>query len=426
MGAGGDQAPGRGVLRRRRGRHHARAARPADGARALAQRRARGHGAGHRRAGAGSYDKAEAFYSKRTPKGAPDYLEEVEVTFPSGRTAKEICPTEIATVAWAAHMGTITFHPWPVRRADVDHPDELRIDLDPQPGTDFADAARVALAARDLLTEVGLVGFPKTSGNRGRPRLRADRAGVGLRRPAPLRDRVRARAGASYAGRDDGVVEGGARGEHLRRLQPELPRPHHRQRLLAAAQARGTGLHAGRVGRARRASTRARSTCTPCRERLAERGDAMAAIDEHPGRPRHPAADVRRRHRRRPDRHALPAGLPQDAGGAAAGAAEPRTPVGGIRATRPTLAVLPALLVRPRAPLGRGCARTDRHRAGPQHPGPAGEHHLPSARVRQPADRPDERGRLQGLLRGPAVARSATSTTRPCRPTVVAPGTSTG
>jgi DNA primase len=64
-------------------------------------------------------------------------------------------------------MGAITFHPWPVRRGQVDHPDELRIDLDPQPGTAFADAARVALVARDLMTEVGLAGFPKTSGNRG-------------------------------------------------------------------------------------------------------------------------------------------------------------------------------------------------------------------------------------------------------------------
>jgi DNA ligase D-like protein (predicted polymerase) len=110
---------------------------------------------------------AEAFYSKRMPKGAPDYVEGVEITFPSGRAATEVCPTEIATVAWAAHMGTITFHPWPVRRPDVDHPDELRIDLDPQPGTDFADVARVALLARDLLAELGLAGHPKTSGNRG-------------------------------------------------------------------------------------------------------------------------------------------------------------------------------------------------------------------------------------------------------------------
>ena len=110
---------------------------------------------------------ADAFYQKRVPKGAPDYLESVEVTFPSGRTADEICPTEIAVPVWCAHMGTLTFHPWPVRRADVDHPDELRIDLDPQPGTTFADAVRVAGVARELLDELGIVGFPKTSGNRG-------------------------------------------------------------------------------------------------------------------------------------------------------------------------------------------------------------------------------------------------------------------
>ena len=112
-------------------------------------------------------EHSDAFYQKRVPKGAPAYLETAEITFPSGRTAEEICVTEIATVAWAAHMGALTFHPWPVRRADVDRPDELRIDLDPQPGTDFSDAARVALAAKELLEEVGLVGFPKTSGNRG-------------------------------------------------------------------------------------------------------------------------------------------------------------------------------------------------------------------------------------------------------------------
>jgi DNA ligase D-like protein (predicted polymerase) len=112
-------------------------------------------------------EQGDAFYQKRVPKGAPDYLETATVTFPSGRTADEICPTEIAVPAWAAQMGTLTFHPWPCRRADVDHPDELRIDLDPQPGTTFADAARVALVARDLLEELGLVGWPKTSGNRG-------------------------------------------------------------------------------------------------------------------------------------------------------------------------------------------------------------------------------------------------------------------
>ena len=110
---------------------------------------------------------ADAFYQKRVPKGAPDYLETVQITFPSGRKADEICPTEIAVPVWCAHMGTLTFHPWPVRRSDVDRPDELRLDLDPQPGTTFTDAVRVAGVARELLEELGLVGFVKTSGNRG-------------------------------------------------------------------------------------------------------------------------------------------------------------------------------------------------------------------------------------------------------------------
>src|SRR6188472_3047783 len=109
----------------------------------------------------------DAFFQKRIPKGAPDYVETARIQFPSGRHADEICPTEIAVVGWAAQMGTITFHPWPVREDDVDHPDELRIDLDPQPGTDFADAVRVAGEARTLLGDLGMTGFPKTSGGRG-------------------------------------------------------------------------------------------------------------------------------------------------------------------------------------------------------------------------------------------------------------------
>jgi DNA ligase D len=109
----------------------------------------------------------DAFYQKRIPRGAPEYVQTARIQFPSGRHADEICPTEVAVVGWAAQMGTITFHPWPVRSDDVDHPDELRIDLDPQPGTDFADAVRVAAEARVLLDELGITGFPKTSGGRG-------------------------------------------------------------------------------------------------------------------------------------------------------------------------------------------------------------------------------------------------------------------
>src|SRR3954465_14152745 len=119
----------------------------------------------------------DGFYQKRVMKGAPANLEPVRIAFPSGRHADEMCPTRVADVAWAAQMGTLTFHPWPVRRADVDHPDELRIDLDPQPGTDFAAAGRIAGEAptppgapgggRALLGELGYAGFPKTSGGRG-------------------------------------------------------------------------------------------------------------------------------------------------------------------------------------------------------------------------------------------------------------------
>jgi DNA ligase D len=111
--------------------------------------------------------QGDAFYQKRIPKGAPDYVQTATIAFPSGRHADEVCPTEVAVAGWAAQMGTITFHPWPVRREDVEHPDELRLDLDPQPGTDYANAVPVAAAARALLEELGLTGFPKTSGGRG-------------------------------------------------------------------------------------------------------------------------------------------------------------------------------------------------------------------------------------------------------------------
>ncbi|WP_329302797.1 non-homologous end-joining DNA ligase [Streptomyces sp. NBC_00659] len=110
----------------------------------------------------------ESFFQKRAPKNMPDWIPTARITFPSGRSADEMCPTEPAAVLWAAQFGTLTFHPWPVRRDDVDRPDELRIDLDPQPGTDYADAVRAAHELREVLHEYGgLRGWPKTSGGRG-------------------------------------------------------------------------------------------------------------------------------------------------------------------------------------------------------------------------------------------------------------------
>jgi DNA ligase D len=111
--------------------------------------------------------EGEPIYQKRVPEKHPDWIETARVTFPSGRHADELCVTHVAAVAWAANLGTIDFHPWPSRRRDTEHPDELRLDLDPQPGTDFADARAVAPTVREMLDELGMTGWPKTSGNRG-------------------------------------------------------------------------------------------------------------------------------------------------------------------------------------------------------------------------------------------------------------------
>jgi DNA ligase D len=130
----------------------------------------------------------DAFYQKRIPtRGVPPWVETTEISFPSGRKADELCPADLAHVAWAAQLGTIVFHPWPVRSSDVDRPDELRIDLDPQPGTDFDDAVAVAAEVRALLAELGWVGFPKTSGGRGvhvYVRIRPEWTFVAVRRAA--------------------------------------------------------------------------------------------------------------------------------------------------------------------------------------------------------------------------------------------------
>lgn len=109
----------------------------------------------------------EAFYQKRAPADHPSWLRTVTLSFPSGRTAEELVVDNAAGLAWIANLGCIELHPHAVRANDLDHPDELRVDLDPGPGVSWADVRRVALEVNSFLSEVGLRGWPKTSGSRG-------------------------------------------------------------------------------------------------------------------------------------------------------------------------------------------------------------------------------------------------------------------
>jgi bifunctional non-homologous end joining protein LigD len=129
----------------------------------------------------------EGFYQKRLPKGAPHWVETTLITFPSGRTANMPVMSDAAHLAWTATLGCLEINPWPVRSADVDHPDELRMDLDPMPGVPFEHVREVAMAAKDVLQEHGLVGFPKTSGKKGihvNARIRPDWDFTEVRRAA--------------------------------------------------------------------------------------------------------------------------------------------------------------------------------------------------------------------------------------------------
>ncbi len=111
--------------------------------------------------------QGKPFFQKRVPDGAPDWLQTATVTFPSGRHARELVANDAAHLVWGVNLGVIDWNPWPVRRGDLDHPDELRVDLDPGPGVPFAEVRQVALGVREVLVKHDLLGFPKTSGSRG-------------------------------------------------------------------------------------------------------------------------------------------------------------------------------------------------------------------------------------------------------------------
>ena len=111
--------------------------------------------------------EGEAFYQKRAPAERPEWLRTVTLSFPSGRTAEEVVVDDEAGLAWIVNLGCIELHPHPVRSGDLDHPDELRVDLDPGPGVAWKDVRTVAMEVKALLEDVGLRGWPKTSGSRG-------------------------------------------------------------------------------------------------------------------------------------------------------------------------------------------------------------------------------------------------------------------
>jgi bifunctional non-homologous end joining protein LigD len=111
--------------------------------------------------------EGEAFFQKRAPKSVPSFVRTVELSFPSGRTADEVVVDNAAALAWIVNLGCIDLNPHPVRSGDLDHPDELRVDLDPGPGVPWDDVRSVALVVQEVLDELGYIGWPKTSGSRG-------------------------------------------------------------------------------------------------------------------------------------------------------------------------------------------------------------------------------------------------------------------
>ncbi len=221
----------------------------------------------------------EEVYQKRLPPRAPDWLGRVTVTFPGGRKAEVLRPQHPADLVWAAQYGTITLHPWPALASDLDHPDLMRIDLDPQAGTDFSDAVWVGLELlRPMLDELGLVGFPKTSGGRG---IHVD---------VPLTAWVDLPAGSSRCpgdgprdgatgtrARDVSVVEGGARRACLHRLQPDAARQDDRGCVHGAGQGGCASVDAGDVGRA--ADSQHDGLHHPHRARSSRRGRRPAGVD---------------------------------------------------------------------------------------------------------------------------------------------------
>ena len=235
-----------------------------------------------RSSGSSTGSPKEPFFQKRAPDNTPDWIRTAELTFPSGRTADEIVVDDAAGLAWVVNLGCIDLNPHPVRADDLDHPDELRIDLDPVPGVPWPQIREVALVARRRSRPSGLVGWPKTSGSRGiHINVRIERAGPTRRSAAP-RWPWPATSSARARTRHLQVVEGGAP-RRLPRLQPERQGPHGRLGLLGPAAARRARLDAADAGtrsRRRGGGVHDRDGAGAVRRAI---GDPGAGIDEAVG-----------------------------------------------------------------------------------------------------------------------------------------------
>ena len=289
----------------------------------------------------------DPIWQKRVPQKVPDWLQTATVAFPSGRTAEELVANDEAHLVWAVNLGVIDFNPWPARRGDLDHPDELRVDLDPTPGIAWDAVRQTAMVVRDVLAEHGLRGYPKTSGSKGIHVQRADRAALGIPRGPARGARAGARGRAARPGPGH-LASGGRRSgtacssttTRTRATAPSRPATRCARRPTRGSRARSSGT---------RCPTSSPATCgsTPCLDRLAQ---GRRSVGEHR---RRPGLAGRSCHElaRRDEEGGLgdapwPPHFPQAEGRAEARPAEPRSPTdrrtAGARATRSRAARHPA------------------------------------------------------------------------------------
>ena len=242
--------------------------------------------------------EGEAFFQKRAPANRPDWLDSVVLSFPSGRTAEEIVVSDAAGLAWVVNLGCIDLNPHPIRADDLDHPDELRVDLDPVPGVGWSQIVDVALVARAVLADVGLTGWPKTSGSRGMHVYARIEPRWTFTQVRPPRSRWRARSSGARrcrqprgGGRKSGTASSSTTtrtprtGQWPRRIQSGLPRTRGCRRRCTGTRYRAAIRPRSRSTRCRsgtpRSAIRARASTTTVGslDRLLE----LAAADEAAG-----------------------------------------------------------------------------------------------------------------------------------------------